>query len=248
MQTQSLPPVKFEQFATASKAMAEHNGIAALYDVEIDRGFYMMEIAQKAFAKSTGEPNKILILNQHYSAQPIGRAAKFDDGKDALRMDFLLNTEVQTGKEVDSNIRNGVLTGLSVGFDVIKVETEKRGGEGAKGYEVDRVVEARLREVSVVSWPAIDGARINASDSTVSNAVTFAVNDGDSPREHLQEGDCIQLATFFSPGKRIRPNPSTENDTLAEVQPQEIVELTDDEKYPGAREALERILNGDIRR
>ena len=249
MSTQTLPPVSLAKLApeTASNPMVEHDGYAALYDVEIDRGFYMMELAPKCFSKSTGEPNKIVILSQHDSWTPIGKAAKFDEQEKGLWMDFQINTEVQAGAEVDSNIRNGVLTGLSVGFDVIKVEIEKRGGEGAAGYEVDRIVEAKLREVSCVTFPAIDGARINASESS-NSLTTFAINDGAPSQVRLAAGDSVMLATFLSRGKRIRPNPSTENDTLAEVQPQEIVELTDDEKYPGAREALERIINGGIRR
>ena len=247
MQTQTLAPVSLAQLATASNPMAEHDGYAALYDVEIDRGWYMMELAPKCFSKSTGEPNKIVILSQHDSWTPIGKAAKFDEQEKGLWMDFQINTEIQSGAEVDSNIRNGVLTGLSVGFDVVKVETEKRGGEGARGYDVDRIVEAKLREVSCVTFPAIDGARINASESS-NSLTTFAINDGAPSQARLAAGDSVMLATFFSRGKRIRPNPSTENDTLAEVQPQEIVELTDDEKYPGAREALERIINGGIRR
>lgn len=275
MKTQTLAPVQLAEFST-SKPMVEHDGYAALYNTEIDRGFYMMELAPKCFGESLDDPSSILILNQHNSRDPIGKAAKFSEESDGLHMDFLINTEVQSGKEVDSNIRQGVLTGLSVGFDIVKVEMEKRGGEGARGYEVDRITEAKLSEVSVVSFPAIEGARINASVSNPT-LTTFAVNDGDAPRKHLQAGDRVMLATYavtITP-PRVRPNPPEETESLDEVKikvevedesvddskakdalddstasndetdadPQP-VELTEDEKYPGAREALERIIGG----
>ena len=225
MNTRTLPPISLAKLApeTASNPMAEHDGYAALYDVEIDRGFYMMELAQKCFSKSTGEPSKIVILNQHFSDQPIGKALKFDEQEKGLWMDFQINTEIQSGAEVDSNIRNGILSGISVGFDIIKVEIEKRGGEGAAGYEVDRVVEAKLRECSIVTFPAIDGARINNASDASNALTTFAVNDGAPRRERLAAGDSVMLATFLS-RKRIRPQ-------LAAG------------KYPAARQALENIIN-----
>ena len=101
MRVQSLAPVDLARFAEKPKAMSQHDGWACLYDVEIDRGFYMMEIAPKAFAKSTGTPGDILILDQHLSVKPIGKAAKFDERKEGLYMDFLINTEVQAGAEAD---------------------------------------------------------------------------------------------------------------------------------------------------
>lgn len=259
MKVQSLAPVQLAQFANTPK-LSEHDGWAALYNVEIDRGFYMLEIAPKAFVKSTGNPASIVILNQHDSWSPIGKASKFDERKEGLYMDFLLNPAVQAGAEVISNIDAGILTGLSVGFDIVKVESEKRGGEGAKGYEVDRITEARLREVSVVTFPAISGARIKASDA-VDNITTFTVTDGESNQERLQEGDRVCLATFFSQGKRIRPCPQTdpvaelhkedaepsdappvESQADVEPQPEPKAELSEDQRYPGARAALERIL------
>ena len=130
-----------------------------------------------------------------------------------------------------------MITGLSVGFNVTKVEVEKRGGEGAKGYEVDRIVEGKLSEVSTVSFPAIPGARIkNSGDATESDGLaTFAIIDGKGSEGcdvRLHEGDFVRLATFASiptaPIERVRPNPKAV--------------LSEDEKHPGARDALMCIL------
>jgi len=211
MKARTLPPVRLTQLAKGKDGvMAKHDGTACLYNVEIDRLWSVMELAPGLFGDSLNEPNKILILNQHDSWQPIGKADKFTDGKDELHMDFLLNTDVQAGKEVDSNMRNGVLTGLSVGFDVVKIETEKRG-EGPRAYEVDRIVDAVLREVSAVSFPAIDGARVENSATDPDAAITFSIEG--NPAERLSAGDHIRLATFPHAVKRIRPNaPALEND------------------------------------
>jgi len=226
MKAKTLPPVRLTNLADAKDGggMVKHDGIACLYNQEIDRLFSVMELAPGLFGASLNEPNKILILNQHDSWQPIGKADKFDDGKDELRMDFLLNTDVQAGKEVDSNMRNGVLTGLSVGFDVVKIETEKRG-EGPRAYEVDRIVDAVLREVSAVSFPAIDGARVENSAIDPDSAITFSIEGNPAAHQRLMAGDHIRLATFPHAIKRIRP------------------QLAEDEKYPRLREALNRIIN-----
>jgi len=135
---------------------------------------------------------------------------------------------VQEGKEAVSLIDSGILTGLSVGFDVVKVETERRGGDGPKGYEVDRIIEANLAECRNCSFPAIDGARILSNRNSTA-AATFAVTESNGKRERLQRGDFVRLATFTR--GRVEP------DLLAE-----------DAQHPGARAELQRILGGNLRR
>jgi len=230
MKAQTIPPVRLAQLAADDdrKQMAAHEGWAALYGIEIDRMFAIMELARGLFGDSIKDPSKILILNQHDTWQPIGLADKFDDREDGLWMDFLLNTEVQAGAECDSNIRHGVLSGLSVGFDVNRVEIEKRG-EGPRAYEVEVITDATLKEVSAVSFPAIDGARVqNGKPIDPAAAVTFSVLGHDGvAQERLHAGDHVRLATFPARGPgRTRPRP----------------QLAEDQKYPGAHAELMRIL------
>jgi len=206
--------------------LTEKDGWACLYDVTIDRGYYAVELAQRCFANSTGDPNKIVILSQHNPDWPVGKAANFTEHAEGLWMDFLLNPAVREGAEIISNIDAGILTGLSCGFDVDVVETERRGGKGASGYEVDIIKQATLRECSVVTFPALDGARIENSVPRDA-AVAFAVIDGDSPREQLRAGDHLRLATF--PATRVRP---VKRERLAE-----------DDLHPGARDELVKLLN-----
>lgn len=227
MKTQTLAPVAMHAFATgAAGKLSQHNGWAALYGVEIDRLFYKMELERGCFSESLDDPESVLILNQHKSDQPIGKALKFDDREKGLWMDFGVNTETQVGKECISNLEHGILTGLSVGFDVVKVETEKRG-EGAGSYETDIVKKAKLAECSLVSFPAIPNARIENGALAKGGAVTFSII-GDENREHLSTGDRVQLATYARIGAsapRVRPERQTE--------------------YPQLRRALQAILNDE---
>ena len=222
----ALPPVKLTQLAAADSKMVKHDGIACLYNIEIDRLWTIIELAPGLFGTSISEPSKIVILNQHDSWSPIGKADKFTDGKDDLHMDFLLNTEVQAGAECSSNIKAGVLSGLSVGFDINRVEIQKRG-EGARSYEVEVITDATLKEVSCVTFPALDDARVENSDIDPDAAITFTIEGHHAmSQERLMAGDHIRLATYPARPKRIRPSKV----------------MSEDEQHPGARDALTNLL------
>lgn len=219
----SMKPVPMSAFQLQAESgdLSEHNGIAAVYDVEIERMFSVLELAPGCFKESIADPDSVVILNQHDSWEPIGKAKAFEDKSDELLMDFLLNPGVRKGAEAISNIEHGILTGLSVGFSIMKSEIREEG-EGPRAYEVTRVVEAELSEVSCVTWPALDGARIqNAKGSAKEGVVTFAIEQMNEGRRNLKprdaDGELVRLATF-APIRRARVTPaSATQEQLAQV-------------------------------
>ena len=145
------------QFADAKMEPVE--GWAVHYGVEVERWWGIMEIAPKAFADSIGKPAEIRILAQHDSWTPIGLARAFTDSDTGLYMSSEVNTETQAGREVMSNVKAGILAAFSVGFNTIDYEVVKVG-IGAKAYEKEIITRAELMEVSIVTFPAIDSAKI----------------------------------------------------------------------------------------
>jgi len=161
----AMPPqvknAKFENLK--EEALVDFAGVAAEYEVEIERWFGIMMLGAGCFAESIGDPSSIIMLAHHYGDSPIGIASSFKDSEKQLDVDFKLNPNTQPGKEMISNLNNSIIAGLSVGFDTQSSEIIKVG-EGARAYEVERITQAKLREISVVVWPAIDGARVKQSE------------------------------------------------------------------------------------
>lgn len=162
----AMPPqvknAKFENLT--EEKLVPFNGTAAEYEKEIERWFGIMMLGAGCFSESIGTPSDIVILAHHYGDSPIGIAESFKDSEKQLEVDFKLNPNTQAGKEMISNLNNSIIAGLSVGFDTQSSEII-RVGEGQRAYDVERITRAKLREISVVVWPAIDGARVKQEES-----------------------------------------------------------------------------------
>lgn len=104
------------------------------------------DIIQKgAFKKTIKDKNgKIPILLQHNPSNPIGIGQIKEDAH-GLKIEGKLSLGVQAAKEAFILLKDKVIDGLSIGFDVIKDDFEGR----------TRILkEIRLWEVSLVTFPA----------------------------------------------------------------------------------------------
>jgi len=123
-------------------------------------GFYE-EIAPGAFTKTLAEGDaRMLIDHDSYyvvSRMSAGTLALAED-EHGLAVDSALDGELSYVRDLQANLANGNITGMSFGFYVIKDEwnTETLEVEGADPVEVEvRVIrEVRLVEVSAVTFPA----------------------------------------------------------------------------------------------
>lgn len=115
-------------------------------------------IAPGAYAASLTEHRrngtKPKMLYQHDARQPVGIWNDVvEDGK-GLRVEGQLNLDKVLGQEVYSDLKMGVLDGLSIGFETLQAEAHpKKPG-------VRRLTEIRLWEVSIVTFPANQSAFI----------------------------------------------------------------------------------------
>jgi HK97 family phage major capsid protein/HK97 family phage prohead protease len=97
------------------------------------------------------------VLYQHNSRQPIGKVIDAKVSKKGIQVRIQLAKQGVAGfiDEAWSLIKNGLVPGLSVGFETIEREFDK-------AFEGDRITKWRWLELSTVTIPANVGATISA--------------------------------------------------------------------------------------
>jgi hypothetical protein len=109
-------------------------------------------IIRGAFGKSLRQRHdKIFLFRGHDHGRAVARSQSFEDDESGLVGVFHARSSA-IGDEALEEVRDGYLPGMSVGFRNVQL---RRGDDGAR-----EVVEAALIEVSLVTIPAYDGARV----------------------------------------------------------------------------------------
>ena len=130
-------------------------GLAVPYGVPTQIGPYIETMAPGVFADAADEPDAVKVMAAHaHEELPIGRAVTLTETDEGLQA-HLLVSDTTAGRDVLTLVRDGVATGLSVGF-VPQIDH----------WSADRSAVTRVRaslvEISVVAFPAYDAARIAA--------------------------------------------------------------------------------------
>lgn len=115
-----------------------------------------------AFAKSI-EKKKPALLWQHDPTQPIGVWEEISEDKHGLLMrGRLLIGKVAKATEARELLKAGAISGLSIGYMPVKWEYDKdpRDSDEKAKRTVRRLKEIDLWEVSLVTFPANDAARV----------------------------------------------------------------------------------------
>jgi len=130
------------------------HGYASLFG-RVDLGHDVVE--RGAFANSLKARGTagIRMLYQHDPGQPIGTWTQIREDRHGLFVRGRINGEVARGREVLSLLRSGAIDGLSIGFRAVKARRDERSG-------VRRILEADLWEISIVTFPMLPGARVEA--------------------------------------------------------------------------------------
>ena len=97
------------------------------------------------------DPSKIKLLSQHDLKKPIGRMTAAEVRQDGIYATFKLSRSTG-GNDALIMAQEGLVTGLSVGAEIIASQPSK------DGYTV--VSQARLKEVSLVTVPAFASSQI----------------------------------------------------------------------------------------
>lgn len=111
-------------------------------------------VMRGAFAKSLAQQaGRIFLFRGHDHSHPVGKAVSFEDRPDGLYGSFRVRSSV-LGDEVLSDVAEGYLPAMSIGFKPVQA---RRGGNGET-----EIVEAQLKEVSLLPIGAYEGARVLA--------------------------------------------------------------------------------------
>ena len=97
------------------------------------------------------DPSKIKLLSQHDLKKPIGRMTAAEVRKDGIYATFKLSRS-SGGNDALIMAQEGLVTGLSIGAEIIASQPSK------DGYTV--VSQARLKEVSLVTVPAFASSEV----------------------------------------------------------------------------------------
>lgn len=115
----------------------------------VERGAYRASLA--ALARKGA---RVKMLWQHDPAQPIGVWDEVREDAMGLWVKGRILTDVEKGREAAALLAAGVIDGLSIGYRTVRAE---RDGKGQR-----RLAELELWEVSLVTFPMLQDARVQA--------------------------------------------------------------------------------------
>jgi uncharacterized protein len=129
-------------------------GYASLFNVP-DMGNDI--IAPGAFAESLARrgPRGIKLLFQHDASQPIGVWKTLREDARGLYAEGQLSVDNSQARDILALLRSGAIDGLSIGF---RTTTANRAGKSGPR----RLTKIDLWEISVVTFPMLQGARITS--------------------------------------------------------------------------------------
>lgn len=130
------------------------SGYASVFE-EIDsyRDIVKRGAFEKTLAETESKGRAVPILWQHDAAKPIGVYTELKEDEHGLYVEGQLNMDVQQAREALSLLRQKALSGISIGYNSVRYDTDVKSG-------VRRLYELKLYEASLVTFPACDGARV----------------------------------------------------------------------------------------
>jgi uncharacterized protein len=144
-------------------------GYASLFGKRDGSGDMVMPGAFSASLQKRGAHN-IRMLFQHDPAEPVGRWLELRETARGLHVRGRLDLNVQRGREIFSLLESGGLDGLSIGFKTVTARHDR--GLGARC-----LLAVDLWEISLVTFPMLDGARVETVKSRArALADTFFAN------------------------------------------------------------------------
>jgi uncharacterized protein len=152
-------------------------------------GFYE-EVARGAFAKTIAEGDARFLID-HDTSMPVARVSagtlRLAEDRVGLATDADLNVRKTYVSDLVENLNDKTITGMSIGFRVIKdewfLETVSTSDGQTVDVEIRRILEAQLLEVSAVTFPASEttdaGLRTIETDRELRDVAAALVRRGD---------------------------------------------------------------------
>jgi len=141
-------------------------GYASLFGA-IDQARDM--VMRGAFAQTLRQKSvqRVPMLFQHDPAEPVGVWLELREDDRGLYARGRLIPEVARGRELLALIRSGAVDGLSIGFRTVKGRIDPR-------TRVRALLAVDLWEISIVTFPLLAGARVQAVKDASSRRPSFA--------------------------------------------------------------------------
>jgi len=170
----------FELSIKADGAEGEINGYGSVWD-KVDS--YGEVVKAGAFRKSLAAWRKskrpIPMLWQHNSGAPIGVWDDYEEDGKGLKLAGRVNLDTQRGREGWSDVKMQAVGGLSIGYYEIKADPYDFGST-----EPRKLLELDLREISVVTFPALKEAQIDAVKARLARGERLTLREFQA---HLRE-------------------------------------------------------------
>jgi HK97 family phage prohead protease len=155
-----------------------------------------------AFVKTIAERPVVPILWQHDPYEPIGKSIELAEDAMGLAISGRILGDVTRGKDALTLMRAGVVSGLSIGYQTVKYEIERRDDNVLRHLK-----EIKLWEFSPVTFPANELAQVSAIKSFIDalrkgdlsddvlRILTEADGHGSAPEPDLKEGRVLSSAS-----------------------------------------------------
>lgn len=171
-QHKQAAPTRFKLAASAGRI----EGYGSIFG-NVDS--YGERVVRGAFAgsiqKFKAEKRMPALLWQHRSDEPIGRWIDMQEDEVGLWMHGEFNLETTRGKDAYHHVQAGDVDGLSIGYETIKAQPN--------GKVLD-LLELRLMETSIVTFPANPKSRVTGVKAESSADVERILREGGLPRAY----------------------------------------------------------------
>lgn len=127
-------------------------------DVDYGRDVVMAGAFAKSLANFEAKGRKVPMLWQHEWRSPIGVYTEIREDEKGLYVVGEINMAVQQGVECHALMKQGALSGLSIGYSTVRDEWDERS-------MVRKLFEVELFEVSPVTFPMNDNGRVDTVKS-----------------------------------------------------------------------------------
>ena len=164
----------------------------------IERGAF-----EKCLKRCRETGRKIVMLDHHKMDQPVGVWERLEETDNGLEVDGRLTMSVQRAAELRDLMADGAIDGLSIGFRAVDYYMDRVTG-------VRYLTEIDLREISLVSMPANEQARVTGLKALASAIETkrdferALINDLGFSRNAAKS---IAARGFDGPDAREEPEP-----------------------------------------
>lgn len=142
-------------------------GLVDSYNEIVQPGAFKKSLARLTKAKAI-----IPILWQHDADVPIGGWDSYKEDDIGLYLEGDLDLDTQAGREAWSAVKKGYVSGLSIGYYEVKADPWSWDNKDPRNlYELD------LRETSVVTFPALKEARLDAVKAMRAHGAPMSAKD-----------------------------------------------------------------------